>query len=227
MKADTYYIDLLVEAGVVARSSSRRPHTKVSLKLSADDGTGGPEKPCQPNRKGSCGGHGGAVGARDGVAEKPTEKATEKETEPCKKRRRQQHSRTYRFGPHIMIFKEPGSWQATCCRRVFHRKPGHAKTFCTRTAKYPGEAGGESDLLVQRTLLHWLNASHDHVTRSEHMAVRNEDLRKGLPSLKEIWAKRLPDDHKTDTEVDGAKGKAAKDRRSSSGSSSSSSSEDA
>ena len=58
--------------------------------------------------------------------------------EKKKMRRGPTNERTYAWGPHTLIFKPPHSWQASCCRRKSHVKPGEKKTYCTRTYKYEG-----------------------------------------------------------------------------------------
>ena len=54
-------------------------------------------------------------------------------------RRRPTHPRSFQWGPHMVYFRPPRTWQATCARKRAHMKFGLTNTLCTRTLQFKGE----------------------------------------------------------------------------------------
>ena len=100
-------------------------------------------------------------------------------------RNRKQHEKTFRWGPSLVTFKPPNTWQATCCRMLSHKHEGGRNTRCTRTRTFRSQ---EQELQVLTELKHWLNCAKDYSTRIAHMQTFE-----------------MPDDSVTDAQLDAEK----------------------
>ena len=98
------------------------------------------EPPCAPVKGG------GAVGAKVGEKKELEEQADDLPPPPPlpeKKRDRKTHPRSFYFGPHLVTFRPPRSWQASCGRSsCAHQAVGRPGTRCTRTLSFRGEDEG-------------------------------------------------------------------------------------
>ena len=98
-----------------------------------------------------------------GIAEIPAAAPPEPKPEPaassgqCVKQ-----DKTFRWGPSLITFKPPRTYQATCCRVSSHKHELGHNTRCTRTRTFHNDEGEQR---VIRELKQWLNDAFKHDTR--------------------------------------------------------------
>lgn len=72
---------------------------------------------------------------------------------------------THYYGPCLVTFKPPRSWQITCHRTCSHRNTSGRKSTCRSTTSFGGAISSEDAL---NSLYLWANKAHECTTRIEH-----------------------------------------------------------
>eukprot|EP00974_Lingulodinium_polyedra_P045576 4370017-Lingulodinium_polyedra.AAC.1 len=123
LKSASFYGALLSKAGV------RRgyvKHKKVKLAFVGDDGCSELQVAAPRASGTSASSNVGPREAQPGHTSGPT--ADDQPADAGPSRGRKRNERTYQWGPRVMTFKPPMSWQATCCFKVKHGAPDRPST---------------------------------------------------------------------------------------------------
>ena len=112
-------------------------------------------------------------------------------------RLRSKHDKTFRWGPGLITFKPPKTYQATCFRTQSHKHELGHNTRCTRTRTFQSVQGEQK---VLRELKHWLNVACQHDTRLQHMGAVLRDIPEGADADATLAANCVDEAYETEAE---------------------------